>query len=169
MTNRARAEHRRLDRGMAEAFARDGREHDVGPDIARPQRFRTKDLTMSHDSPMLRAARLWQKTSQRTGRVYYTGRLGGLRVLVVENGERRGEDEPSHFLLLGEAEQKPRDGVPAPAPAKGSAPAPAHPGDRGTGYRGPSAYRRPSSPQRPAPAADGHEPFYDDDLSGIGR
>jgi hypothetical protein len=57
---------------------------------------------------LIRATGLWAKTSGKTGKRYLTGRLGGLRVLVLENRDRKSEDEPSHLLMLGEAEQKPR-------------------------------------------------------------
>ena len=55
------------------------------------------------DVPLIKAAKLWAKVSQRTGAVYLTGRWGGCRVLVFENLERASEAEPSHFLFLGEA------------------------------------------------------------------
>jgi len=55
------------------------------------------------DLPLIKAAKLWAKVSQRTGATYLTGRWGGCRVLVFENLERASEAEPSHFLFLGEA------------------------------------------------------------------
>jgi hypothetical protein len=55
------------------------------------------------DLPLIKAAKLWAKLSQRTGAAYLTGRWGGCRVLVFENLERTSEAEPSHFLFLGEA------------------------------------------------------------------
>jgi len=59
------------------------------------------------DVPLIKAAKLWAKVSQRTGATYLTGRWGGCRVLVFENLERTSEAEPSHFLLLGEAGEWP--------------------------------------------------------------
>jgi hypothetical protein len=59
------------------------------------------------DLPLIKAAKLWAKVSQRTGAAYLTGRWGGCRVLVFENLERTSEAEPSHFLFLGEAGEWP--------------------------------------------------------------
>src|SRR4051812_805468 len=59
------------------------------------------------DLPLIKAAKLWAKISQRTGATYLTGRWGGCRVLVFENLERASEAEPSHFLFLGEAGEWP--------------------------------------------------------------
>ena len=59
------------------------------------------------DLPLIKAAKLWAKVSQRTGATYLTGRWGGCRVLVFENLERASEAEPSHFLVLGEAGEWP--------------------------------------------------------------
>ena len=38
---------------------------------------------------LIRATGLWAKTSGKTGKRYLTGRLGGLRVLVLENRDRK--------------------------------------------------------------------------------
>ena len=70
----------------------------------------------STDLPLIKAAKLWAKVSQRTGATYLTGRWGGCRVLVFENLERASEAEPSHFLFLGEAGEWPvPDQAAAPA------------------------------------------------------
>ena len=61
------------------------------------------------NSPMISAARLWAKVSAKTGRQYLVGRWGGCRVLIFENADRKGDDEPSHLLMLAEAEDKPRE------------------------------------------------------------
>ena len=83
-------------------------------------------------SPMLKAAPLWAKTSVKGGQ-YLTGRLGGVKVLILENRDRKGDDDPSHHLFFAEA-----------AP---------HPGaqERGDGQRAasvPSDRQRASTPQR---------------------
>jgi hypothetical protein len=52
---------------------------------------------------MLRAAGLWRKTSAK-GNDYWVGRLGGVKILVLENRARSGENEPSHNLYFVEAE-----------------------------------------------------------------
>ena len=74
------------------------------------------------DLPLIKAAKLWAKVSQRTGATYLTGRWGGCRVLVFENLERTSEAEPSHFLFLGEAGEWP---VPDQANAPATVPGPA--------------------------------------------
>jgi hypothetical protein len=80
------------------------------PDIARPIRTHTRDFKVS-DNALLKAAKLWAKTSQKTGRTYYVGRWGGCRVLILENDRREGEDGNTHWLLLGEAEPyQPQEG-----------------------------------------------------------
>jgi hypothetical protein len=43
--------------------------------------------TTPKPSPMLKAAPLWAKTSVKGGQ-YLTGRLGGVKVLVLENRDR---------------------------------------------------------------------------------
>lgn len=88
-----------------------------------------------NDIPLIQAAKLWQKTSA-SGRTYLTGRMGGLRVLVFENGRRTDEADPTHFLMIGAADP---DGPRKPATA-----AP----EREPTMAGPSA-----GPSLPAPAA----------------
>ena len=58
-------------------------------------------------SPLLTATRLWERTSGK-GKRYLAGRLGNLRVLVMEARDRRGPDDATHVLLVTEA--TPRDG-----------------------------------------------------------
>jgi hypothetical protein len=53
-------------------------------------------------SPMLKAAPLWAKSSVKGGQ-YLTGRLGGVKVLILENRERKTDDDPSHHLFFVEA------------------------------------------------------------------
>jgi hypothetical protein len=60
------------------------------------------------DATLLRAAKLWAKTSQKNGRQYLVGRLGGLRVLIFENADKRGDDDHTHVLMVGEAEDRSR-------------------------------------------------------------
>jgi hypothetical protein len=56
---------------------------------------------------LLKACGLWQHIS-KAGRTYYVGRWGGLRVLVLENTWRQSDSEPSHYLCMAEAPEKPR-------------------------------------------------------------
>jgi hypothetical protein len=68
------------------------------------------------NSPMLKAAGLWAKTSGKGGQ-YLTGRLGGLKVLILENRDRKSDDDPSHHLFFVEApdrRQERGDGARAP-------------------------------------------------------
>ena len=67
-------------------------------------------------SPMIKAAGLWQKTSVKGGQ-YLTGRMGGLKILIMENRDRKSDDDPSHHLLVAEApdrRQERGDGARAP-------------------------------------------------------
>ena len=56
---------------------------------------------------LIKAAGLWAKTSA-AGREYLTGRLGGLRVLIMPNRDKTTDADPTHVMLIGEAgERKP--------------------------------------------------------------
>ena len=112
-------------------------------------------------SDLIKAAKLWAKTSAKTGGTYYVGRMGGCRVLVLENRDRQGEDEPTHWLMLGDAEAGQERPQARPerrpqSPDSGGAPAnrSASPVARGDGWRG-SQYRRPANGAARASVADG--------------
>jgi hypothetical protein len=81
----------------------------------------------TNNSPMLKATGLWAKTSVKGGQ-YLTGRLGGLKVLVMENRDRKGDDDPSHVLLFTEAPDRRQE--------------------RGDGARAPQTGQRPSDDRR---------------------
>jgi hypothetical protein len=66
-----------------------------------------QDKSRERGGPMLTAAKLWRRTSTK-GTDYFAGRLGGVKVLVLENRDRQGDDEAMHVLLFAEAAQ--RDG-----------------------------------------------------------
>ena len=51
---------------------------------------------------MFEAAPLWAKSSVKGGQ-YLTGRLGGMKILVMENRERKSDNDPSHHLFFTEA------------------------------------------------------------------
>ena len=55
--------------------------------------------TSPKPSPLIKAAGLWAKSSVKGGQ-YLTGRLGGVKVLILENRDRKGDDDPLHHLLL---------------------------------------------------------------------
>jgi hypothetical protein len=49
--------------------------------------------------PTLVLTHFWAKTSAK-GNTYTTGRFGAARVLVMENRDRRGDNDATHVLLL---------------------------------------------------------------------
>jgi hypothetical protein len=63
---------------------------------------------------MLKAAGLWRKESAK-GNAYLTGRLGGVKILILENRDRKDENEPSHHLFFVDGTSRPAAGSP-PAP-----------------------------------------------------
>src|SRR3954465_686771 len=75
------------------------------------------------NSPMLKATGLWAKTSVK-GSQYLTGRLGGVKVLVMENRDRKSEDDPSHYLFFVEAPDRRQGGQRAAKERSGGAEAP---------------------------------------------
>ena len=68
----------------------------------------------------LKAGNLWEKTSARGSR-YLVGRLGGVRVLIFENRDRKGENDPTHVMYFADGEKRGDS-----AAARSSAPAAAH-------------------------------------------
>ena len=84
-------------------------------------------------TPMLKAGGLWAKTSAKGGR-YLSGRLGGVKVLIMPNRNRESDNDPSHILYFVEGADR-RQGTQ----------------ERGGGQRAsqpPPASQRPSQPQR---------------------
>lgn len=84
-------------------------------------------------TPMLKAGGLWAKTSARGGR-YQTGRLGGVKVLILANRDRQSDDDPSHHLFFVDGEQR-RQGTQERSGGQGA-------------QQGAPARQRPSQPQR---------------------
>ena len=58
--------------------------------------------TQPKPAPLIKAAPLWAKSSAKGGQ-YLTGRLGGMKVLILENRDRKTDDDPSHHLFFVEA------------------------------------------------------------------
>jgi hypothetical protein len=58
-------------------------------------------MSNASNGPMLKAAGLWSKTSVKGGQ-YLTGRLGGVKVLILENRDPE-PDGPTHSLFFVEA------------------------------------------------------------------
>jgi hypothetical protein len=52
-------------------------------------------------TPMLKAGGLWAKTSTKGGR-YLSGRLGGVKVLILANRDRQSDNDPGHILYFVE-------------------------------------------------------------------
>ena len=97
-------------------------------------------------TPMLKAGGLWAKTSAKGGR-YLTGRLGGVKVLILANRDRQSDNDPVHHLYFVEARRPP----PGRAGARWWAEGTAHPRRAQT----------PSQPQRSG--FQGHAGADDDD------
>src|SRR4051794_34361037 len=72
------------------------------------------------NSPMLKAAGLWAKSSVKGGQ-YLTGRLGGVKVLVMENRDRQSDDDPSHHLFFVEAANRRQGAAERPQERSGGA------------------------------------------------
>jgi hypothetical protein len=94
-------------------------------------------------TPRLKAGGLWAKTSAKGGR-YLTGRLGGVKVLILANKDRQSENDPSHILYCVDGE-KPRQGAQ----------------ERGVGQWASKMRQTPSQPQRSG--FQGHAGVDDDD------
>ena len=60
---------------------------------------------MSDFNTMLKAAGLWRRTSAK-GNEYFVGRLGGVKVLVLENRDWQSDSDPTHHLFFAEATAK---------------------------------------------------------------
>jgi hypothetical protein len=72
-----------------------------------------------------RDARLIQHL-EMSGHVYFVGRLGGIRVLILENTRAESEADGTHTLLFGEATppaSRPSDPFPACAAERNRKPA----------------------------------------------
>jgi hypothetical protein len=90
-------------------------------------------MNNASNSPMLKAAGLWSKTSVKGG-WYLTGRFGGVKVLIMENRDRQGDDDPSHILYFTEASDR-RQGVQQAAQERGDGAAAPPAGQRLSGDR----------------------------------
>lgn len=61
------------------------------------------DRSNASNRPPLVLTRLWKKTSTASGKEYFVGRLGGVKVLLMENRDFQGGDDPTHVLMVAEA------------------------------------------------------------------
>jgi hypothetical protein len=80
----------------------------------------------TNNAPMLKATGLWAKTSVKGGQ-YLTGRWGALKVLVMGNRDRKGDDDPSHVLLFTEAPDRRQGAGERPQERSGAVGAPQTP------------------------------------------
>src|SRR3954451_15544061 len=128
---------------------------------------------------------LLMQLSERTsakGNRYLSGWLGKASVVAFQAEEPDRWGNPVWDLFVSTPEPRPeagqeRDPARRPQARPEQRPQSPHPGDaakpsaspvaRGDGWRG-SQYRRPANGARRAPAAE-QEPFFDDDLTDIGR
>src|SRR5689334_17380630 len=132
---------------------------------------------MSHgsgDARMVKLAELWERTSAR-GTRYFSGFMGDAQVLLFDGGEkphptRAGETVHVWRLMVQERDpaRRPERRPQSPDPGDRAAKHDARPVERGSGYCGPSAYRRPAAARPAAPAGDVGAP-WEDSLEDIGR
>ncbi len=67
---------------------------------------------------MLKAAGLWEKLNAKGNR-YFVGRLGGAKIVILANGDRAGDNNPTHHLFFAEPSQ---NGVAARLPSESERP-----------------------------------------------
>ena len=83
---------------------------------------------MSGSSALLQAARLWERTSAK-GNHYLTGRLGGVKVLIMANRDFDAEDPTkshTHTMFFADGSAtSPRPAEQAPAEKRETRPRPA--------------------------------------------
>jgi hypothetical protein len=87
-------------------------------------------MSGGNKGPMLKAGGLWAKTSANGGR-YLSGRLDGVKVLILANRDRQSDNDPSHILYFVDGGDW-RQGAQ----------------DRGGGQRAPQTHQTLSQPQR---------------------
>ena len=110
---------------------------------------------MSGNEPMLKAAGLWAKTSSG-GKRYLTDRLGGVKVLILENRDRRSDEDPTHHLFFVEApDRRPAgSGAQRQPDERNAAPATRQ---HASMSRQPARQQQPSGPAAASPDALDHE------------
>jgi hypothetical protein len=94
------------------------------------------------------ACKLWEKTSA-AGRRYLTGRLGGVRVLVMENAYPVAGDDSTHTLMFAAAAPW------AAAPGRAEPPPLVDPDDPATPPAAASAPRQAAPAKAAGPARQG--------------
>jgi hypothetical protein len=120
----------------------------------------SREAPVTAFAPMLKAAGLWRKTSSK-GNQYFVGRLGGVKILILENRDAGKDKEPDLHLFFVEVENKaaaPAQPQAHPEPPQRAMPRRAYPARRAA---------RPAAHPPIRPAADGMMP--DDPVDDIGR
>jgi hypothetical protein len=80
-------------------------------------------------SPLLKVAPLWARSSAKGGQ-YLSGRLAGVKVLILENRDRKTDEDPSHHLFFAEAPPRQDRTEPKSQPADWQAPLQRSPASR---------------------------------------
>ena len=62
-----------------------------------------RSTTHTNSRPPMVLTRLWKKTSATSGKEYFVGRLGGVKVLLMENRDYQGGEDATHVLMVAEA------------------------------------------------------------------
>jgi hypothetical protein len=66
-------------------------------------------ILQGKNEPIVQAAGLWAPMLIQGGQ-YLAGRLGGVKVLILDKHERQGDDEPSHHGFFAEAPDRRQGG-----------------------------------------------------------
>jgi hypothetical protein len=62
------------------------------------------------DNKLIKVCGLYRNVSQKTGKEYFSGNLSFFaKVLILENNERKADNEPTHYLFVTEREQRQAD------------------------------------------------------------
>ncbi len=76
---------------------------------------------------LLKATGLWRRTSAK-GNEYFAGRLGGVKVVILENRDRTSDSDPTNVPYFADGQGAPKTAADARPPA--SKPAQAKPAAR---------------------------------------
>jgi hypothetical protein len=105
MSNLARDRHRQMDTAAAEAMACDGGA-DGQPDIARPKRWKTGNVSGGRNKPKVLLVKLSQRTSGK-GTIYLSGWMGSARLVGFLDKEPDKNGDPVWNVYAAE----PRPGL----------------------------------------------------------
>jgi hypothetical protein len=96
---------------------------------------------------MLKATGLWKRTCQK-GADYFACRLGGVKIVILENRDRATENDPSHWLYFSEPTS------PAESSARRSDGARSAPSAKWSFYSPPKQPAHASGPALPGDSVD---------------